>query len=112
LYTVSGYEPVGTTAAPTITIDGETLADLKTDNPGVDYTITSVSGNQQIITIMGLENYSTDFSLEAAGGIFVYMNSSLGNSYPVDISSGTVVVRVINQSGDAEPFITLIQLSV
>jgi hypothetical protein len=102
---------VGTTPAPTITIDGNTLADLVAEY-NISYTITSVSSNQQIITITDLAEYeSPSFTLQASGGTYIYMNSDAGGNYPVDVSAGTVLVRVINQSGTAEPFITLIQLS-
>jgi hypothetical protein len=110
LYTVNGGGR-GTAVAPTITIDGYTLDYLK-DEYDISYTITSVSDNQQILTITNLREYpSLSFSLGATGGTYVYMNSSFGSSYAVDVSSGTIFVRVVNQSDDAEAFVTLIQLS-
>jgi hypothetical protein len=102
--------PVGTTTAPDITIDGLTLDEL-VDEYDIVYNVDTVSNNQQIITISDLGNYQPAFTLQATGGDYVYMNNNLGSTYPVDVSSSAVLVRIINQSGDTEAFVTLIEMT-
>ena len=99
---------MGSAAAPTITIEGETPSALA---EGVVATTTAVSDNQQILTITGLENYSDEFTLEVAGGTYVFMNGIATDSTDIALGDGETLVQVISQSGTAEPFITLVKLS-
>ena len=99
----------GSAVAPTITIDGGELSDLAGD--GVVATPTTISDNQQILTITGLDNYSTEFTLEAEGGTYVVMNGVATNSTDIVLGDGETLVQIISQSGTAEPFITLVKLS-
>lgn len=99
----------GSAVAPTITIDGGELSDLSGD--GVVATPTTISDNQQILTITGLDNYSTEFTLEAEGGTYVVMNGVATNSTDIVLGDGETLVQIISQSGTAEPFITLVKLS-
>lgn len=99
---------MGSAAAPTITIEGKTPSALA---EGVVATTTAVSDNQQILTITGLENYSDEFTLEVAGGTYVFMNGIATDSTDIALGDGETLVQVISQSGTAEPFITLVKLS-
>lgn len=97
----------GSAVAPTITIDGEEIGSLE----GVGATPTTISDNQQILTITGLDNYSTEFALEVEGGTYVFMNGVATNSTDIVLGDGETLVQIISQSGTAEPFITLVKLS-
>ena len=99
----------GTAVAPTITIDEESLASIASE--GATVTTTPVSGNQQIITISGLANaWNTEFELEVSGGTYIYMNGANTDTMDIDLTDGPVTVQIINQSGTAEAFITLLKL--
>lgn len=99
----------GSAVVPTITIDGENPASLA--EYGVTMETERISDNQQIVTISGLEEgYDTAFTLGASGGTYVYMNGTATNSVGISLESGEMVVQIINQSGTAAPFITLVKL--
>ena len=99
----------GTAAAPEITIDDQTFDDLIDLDATV--TVTPVSDNQQIISIYGLEDaWGAEFDLEVSGGTYIFMNGSPTATTPIDLSTGPATVQIINQSGTAEPFISLVKI--
>ena len=97
--------------APEITIVDMSFADLIETYEGVSVQTTSVSSNQQIITITGLDNYADNFELQASGSTYVYMNGTATNATSVELGSDTTLVQVINQSGTASGFVTLVKMS-
>ena len=109
------FTTVGSTGsaavAPEITIDDMSFADLIETYEGVSVQTTSVSSNQQIITITGLDNYADNFELQASGSTYVYMNGTATNATSVELGSDTTLVQVINQSGTASGFVTLVKMS-
>ena len=72
---------------------------------------TSVSSNQQNITITGLDNNADNFELQASGSTYVYMIGTATNATSVELGSDTTLVQVINQSGTASGFVTLVKMS-
>lgn len=99
----------GTAVAPTITIDDMTLSDLEESD--VDVTPISVSGTQQIIEITGLSNACDEnVTLAVSGGTYIYINGVATSTSTISVASETLV-QIINQSGTAEPFVTLLKLS-
>ena len=101
----------GAAVAPTITIDNMSLDELVNDW-GVNVTTTSVSDKQQIITISGLGSVCVDeFAVQASGGTYVYMNGAATASSTVPLTTDDTLVQIINQSGTAEAFVTLLKLS-
>lgn len=95
----------GSAVAPTITADGSAFEDC-----GLDSQTTSVSDNQQIITVNDVSSLGS-FTLGVSGGTYVYINGVSISSTSVSVSSGeTKVFQIINQSGTAEPFVTLLKL--
>lgn len=99
----------GSASAPDITVDSMTLSEL--EEWGVSVETTAVSDNQQILTITGLENYQTEFSLEVDGGTYIFMNGVSTDSADIALEDGETLVQIISQSGSAEPFIILVKLS-
>ena len=101
----------GAAVAPTITIDNKSLDKLVNDGD-VNVTTTSVSDKQQIITISGLSSVCGDeFAVQASGGTYVYMNGVATASSTVPLTTDDTLVQIINQSGTAEAFVTLLKLS-
>ena len=108
LYVVNGGG-TGTAVAPTITIDDMTLSEL--EELGASITTTVVSDNQKIIEISDLSAVceGEEITVAASGGNYVYINGAADEN-TVSIAEDAVV-QIINQSGTAEPFITLLRLS-
>lgn len=89
---------VGTTAAPSITINGDNISEY---GP----IITSV-GNVIVYDIGGLNSGMTVAATGAAGDN-VYVNSSASSSYTT--GAQTTAVRVVAQNGTAAPYIAIIK---
>ena len=104
----------GSAAAPSITIGGLTIDDLSAlSEAGVTVSTTTVSRNQQIITISGASAVisPTTTSVVVNGGTYVYMNGDNTTTKTVTLGSTVNTIQIISQSGTAEPYITLLKVS-
>jgi hypothetical protein len=101
----------GGAAAPSFTVDTSyNLNDLM--SWGASITTTPVSNNQQIITISNLtEAQALQFTLGVSGGTYVFINGVYAATIPIDVTNGSQTVQIINQSGTAEPFVTVFKLN-
>jgi hypothetical protein len=99
----------GSAAAPTITIGGYTLAQLS--SMGISVTTTTVSSNQHIISVAGASGLFSTTSVVASGGSAIFMNGEGISTKTITLGSGTKTIQIINQSGTAESFITLLKIS-
>ena len=101
----------GEAVAPTITIDDISLAELA-DDWGVSVELTSVSENRQIIEISGLGDVcGSEYELNVSGGTYIYINGVSSTTSTIPLTTDATMVQIINQSGTAEPFVTLLKLS-
>lgn len=104
----------GATAAvkPTITLGGLDLDTLAAYGASVTTSQVENSPNQQIITISGTSAaIGTSFAVQATGGTYVYMNGAAATTTDVTVGSGTTLVQIINQTGEGNPYITLLKIS-
>ena len=109
LYIASGTG-TGSAAAPTITVGGYSLAQLSA--MGISVTTTAVSSNQQIITVTGASGlFGTTSSVTVSGGTYVFMNGESTATKSVTLGSTVNMIQIVNQSGTAEPFVTLLKIS-
>ena len=109
VYAASG-SGTGSAAAPTITVGGVSLADLAAY--GASVTTTPVSSNQQIITITGASSIlGSSANVVVSGGTYIFMNGDNISTKSVSLGGSANVIQIINQSGTAEPFITLLKVS-
>ena len=107
----------GATAAvaPTIMLGIYDLTTLQTLGASVTTSQVAGSPNQQIITVSmsGASVYTgTSFAVQATGGTYVYMNGVATTTTDVTVGSGTTLVQIINQTGEGNPYITLLKISV
>jgi hypothetical protein len=112
LYTANhATTPILTTATPTITVGGHSLADLVTQGAA---TVTTI-GN---VTYYDASNYSTEYfdttaeiTATAPARTYVYINSDTSGSVNFDFTYGAVYARIIAQDDTiSAPSITLIKL--
>ena len=106
----------GATAAvaPTIMLGIYDLTTLQTLGASVTTSQVAGSPNQQIITVSmsGASVYTgTSFAVQATGGTYVYMNGVATTTTDVTVGSGTTLVQIINQTGEGNPYITLLKIS-
>lgn len=104
----------GSAVAPSITIGGLSIDDLSAlYEAGVSVSTTSVSRNQQIITVSGasavIDPLTT--SVVVSGGTNVFMNGDNTNTKYVTLGSTVNTIQIISQTAYAEPFITLLRVS-
>jgi hypothetical protein len=112
IYTAAGTGGGTPSTAPVITFDDYTIEELIEE--GVNVVTTTVSDNQEIITITGLSAFlsSPTVDLDVTGFSNIYINSSATASSTITFAaSGTTLARVVAQTGTQEPYIVLLKLS-
>ena len=104
----------GATAAvqPTIKVGGYSLTRLERLGATVERSVVTGSSNQEIITITNLSAaVSGEFSVEATGSDYVFMNGVNTTSTTVASDATSTVIQIINQSGVGNAYITLLKIS-